>query len=334
MPLTSAHPTSPAAPAHSCAHRRLKLPASSMIPMLPPKPDFAAVAEAATRAETNLLRWFDATPEPAIEQLGVASQVIWRLAAVRKTLSLVGLKKKPFELVPPQLTKTMRELDRLMAQLEPPPTKPPRQPANPFAPYRPLPPLPPLYPRERREKAPRESAPSSTKPDNAARKQNEKDTPKPVVACPELKNPMHTAQAAERQVNQLCKEAGLSTPAPAPATPIPDAAPATPNEPDPAHKSYTPYMSYSSDPPDPSDSALRTPRSALDTLPELPVLPHPDDVDDPEYVPDIRRLAGYIDLLAKHVDATMRPLPPVHPKAFDICPEVSDLCPTLRPKPT
>ena len=117
---------------------------------------------------------------------------------------------------------------------------------------------------------------------------------------------MHTAQAAERQVNQLCKESGLPTPAPP--TPAPDS-------------------SLESD----SDSALCPPRSALDTLPELPVLPHPDEINDPEYVPDIRRLAGYIELLHKHVKATLRPLPPMHPKAFDMCPELRHL---LRPPPT
>jgi hypothetical protein len=247
MPLapstTSASPSSPAAPPRPCAPPRLKLPESSRIPILPPKPDFAAVAEAATRTETNLLRWLDATPEPTIEQIGISAQAVWRLAAVRKTLSLVGSKtKRLIGQVPKQLTQTMQELDRLMAQLDPPKPKPPTvpppksslKPLPPLPQLPPLPPLPPLFPPQ-----PREAAPKAY----AARKQTEKVTPRPVAVCPELHSPMHTVQAAERQVNQLCKEAGLPSLDPSPNTPAaaPEAAsssietaPATPETPAPA----------------------------------------------------------------------------------------------------
>jgi hypothetical protein len=228
--------------------------------MLPPKPDFAAVAEAATRAETNLLRWFDYTPEPSLEQLDVSSKVIWRLAAVRKTLSLVGSKtKRLIGQVPKQLTQTMQEIDRLMVQLAPP--KPPR-PAPPPSSLKPLPPLPslpplpPLYPHES-NRQPRELAP------RAARAETEKDAPHPVAVCPELQNPLHTVQAAERQVNQLCKEAGIpaptpepptpapqtSSPAPVPPTPAPGTAPATAQPtPHPTYTPSTPHKPYPSDP--------------------------------------------------------------------------------------
>ena len=218
VPMIHTSTTSTRPPA---APPRLMLPESSRIPILPPKPDYAAVAEACTRTETNLLRWLDYIPEPTLEQLDVSSKVIWRLAAVRKTLSLVGLKKKPNTLVPKQLTQTMLELERLMAKLGPPPPKPkfPRQPPNPFAPYPPYPPLPPLpplsplYPRDQREQTqpqdsdlpPEVSGPKT--PDSGL----QTSSPRPVAACPELHNPMHTVQAAERQVNQLCKE-GLRRP--------------------------------------------------------------------------------------------------------------------------
>ena len=284
-----------------------------MIPILPPKPDFAAVAEAATRTETNLLRWLDATPEPTIEQIGISAQAVWRLAAVRKTLSLVGLKKKPNTLVPKQLTKTMLELERLMAKLGPPPPKPksPRQPPNPFAPYPPYPPLPPLpplsplYPRDQREKVPQAADPQTQDSDfpsqasdlksqeSGLKTQNSGESAsRPVAACPELQNPMHTVQAAERQVSQLCKDSGVPTPAPDP-TPESD-----------------------------SHSALRPPHSALDGLSDSLGRPHPADPSDPEDVPDIRVIAAYVNNLYNHVRAKIGPLPPMHPKAFDLCPEL------------
>ena len=298
----------------SASPKRLKLPASSLIPILPPKPDYAAVAEACTRTETNLLRWLDYIPEPTLEQLDVSSKVIWRLAAVRKTLSLVGLKKKPNALVPKQLTQTMLELERLMAKLGPPPPKPksPRQPPNPFAPYPPYPPLPPLpplsplYPREQREQA---QPPASSPETPASSSQPLASSLQPlasVSACPELHNPMHTVQAADRQVNQLCKDSGVPTPPPDP-TPEP---PATPNEPDSSHRSYESHKSYSSDPTDPTDPS--------DSLGR----PHPADPSDPEDVPDIRVIAAYVENLYQHVRAKIGPLPPMHPKAFDLCPEL------------
>jgi len=40
----------------------------------------------AERAEARLLAWFDKTPEPAIGEINSASQALWRLTAVRKTL--------------------------------------------------------------------------------------------------------------------------------------------------------------------------------------------------------------------------------------------------------
>jgi len=44
----------------------------------------------AERAEARLLAWFDKNPEPAIGEINSASQALWRLTAVRKTLALLA----------------------------------------------------------------------------------------------------------------------------------------------------------------------------------------------------------------------------------------------------
>ena len=252
MPMTPATPSSTAAPASAPASPRLRLPESSRIPILPPKPDYAAVAEAATRTETNLLRWLDYTPEPSLEQIDVSSKIIWRLAAVRKTLSLVGTKNKQLiGKVPKQLTQTMQEIDRLMAELAPPKPKPPK------STLKPLPPLPPLYPRAQREPA---LQAADLQPLASGLGSLASSAPRPIATCPELRNPMHTVQAAERQVGQLCQEAGVPMPlpepkpAPAPAVSIPQTAPATAHPtPDPAYRSSKSYGSSRSFPTAPAE---------------------------------------------------------------------------------
>jgi len=66
----------------------------------------------AERAEARLLAWFDKNPEPPINELNSASQALWRLTAVRKTLALLSNtdfapsaepepEDEKFELMPP-----------------------------------------------------------------------------------------------------------------------------------------------------------------------------------------------------------------------------------------
>lgn len=102
----------------------------------PPRPipaHLLPVEQLAVRAEQRLNLWFDCTPQPPIDQLAVATQAIWRLAAVRKTLMVAaGHRFKPAKgsgrTIPPELARAMQELETLAAGLNPP-----RRPAPPAA---------------------------------------------------------------------------------------------------------------------------------------------------------------------------------------------------------
>ena len=216
-PSTATPPTSRSAPA------ALKPAQGSQASRTAPvRLDPDAVEAVALRAERRLNLWFDAVPSPSIEQLGVATQAIWRLAAVCKTLHFIRTGKphkptRPPNPFPPAMLKSLSELERLVAELDPPKPKRVPPPPSSMAPLPPLPSLPPLPPLDRLPwnlpGPPRKKAPKSP------------DTPPPVAACPELRNPANTAQAAERQAHKLCREAGLPDLDPTPQIPASDPQP-------------------------------------------------------------------------------------------------------------
>ena len=191
--------------------------------------DLPAVEAAVARTEARINLWLDTVPDPSIEQLGIASLALWRVAAVHKTLYLVRTGKYSTRHVlpiPKEFLKSIRVMEEAVKLLHIPPPKPPKPKSppsggepNPFAPYRAG--LPPLHLAPREQKP----APAKAEPNDTDQIGDAPHTPRKVVACPELAHPDRTIQAAERQANELCNEAGLPDPEPTPEAPI--AAPET-----------------------------------------------------------------------------------------------------------
>ena len=211
--------------------------------------DLPAVESAVARTEARINLWLDTVPNPPIEQLGIASLALWRVAAVHKTLYLIRTGKYSTKHVlpmPKEFLKSIRVMEEAVKLLHIPPPKPPKPKSppsgaepNPFAPYRVG--LPPLHLASREPKPAPEFGPltdsalcaPSEKAHWAFETALESPAPRKVVACPELANPDRTIQAAERQANDLCKEAGLPDPdsTPEAPAPTPETASASPENP-------------------------------------------------------------------------------------------------------
>jgi hypothetical protein len=184
----------------------------------------------ADHAQERLNLFLDAVPLPTADQLNALSQAIWRLTAVRKTIYLIAIGKYSYKGAvpfPKGLKKNIRILEEAVKLLGPLPrpafsasarrnasvpcgSSAPRLSAS-------LPSLGGGAPRLRlRRRGPQKPIPASesgslTDTDSALH------TPPSALecqapACPELRAPLSTAQAAAHQADQLCREAGLPTP--------------------------------------------------------------------------------------------------------------------------
>lgn len=220
---------------------------STTSPAPPAKFDLDKVEAMVRRAEDRLELWFNAVPCPSIEQLDAATLALWRITAVHKTLCLYRkgkYSKRPSLPLPKEFLHSIRVMEETLNLLSPPPkpraSKPKMPPLPPGMP--PLPPLPALPPLPRTPFPPLHPPQRAPKPEQPAPKAKSDpfERPRPVAECPELRNPMYSAQAAARQADKLCKEAGLPAPGPTPNTPenapgnsaaLPDIARSTPDTP-------------------------------------------------------------------------------------------------------
>ena len=87
---------------------------------------FSEIDALSTHAERRLKSWFAAVPDPSIEQLAHASQAIWRLTSVRKTLILAASPnfqarsgRRAKAAINTALSEAMRELEAEMARFMP-----------------------------------------------------------------------------------------------------------------------------------------------------------------------------------------------------------------------
>jgi hypothetical protein len=240
----------------------------------------------ADHAQERLNLFLDAVPLPTAAQLADLSQAIWRLTAVRKTIYLIAIGKYSYKGAvpfPKGLKKNIQVLEEAVKLLCPLPLPRPSTsisarrgsasvPCGSSAPplSTGLPSLgggaPRLHLRRRAPQIPKPAPPDEPAPDqdpnssgpltddSALRAPSSAlESPPSALecqapACPELRAPLSTAQAAARQADELCQQAGLPNPdlapetssrtseisAPAPETAEPSAcasAPATANGP-------------------------------------------------------------------------------------------------------
>jgi hypothetical protein len=204
----------------------------------PPPPDLAAAADLASRVEKRLGRWLDLEPNPTIEQIASASQAVWRLTAVRKTLLIAAngypVRRKSLREIDPELADILRlvlDLEQAVsarnnpekAAQSPNPTvamspEPTPQPKTPDNPLQPPPPDHPSFPSStkftgyrtppRRRPASVPSVPSMSSTPSSSHSSH-------LSSCPSLRAPFHSARAAESQVNALYKSSSLSKDRPA-----------------------------------------------------------------------------------------------------------------------
>lgn len=258
-------------------------PPDDLAPLkLPPNTDLDKVESIVRHAEDRLELWFIAVTNPSIEQLDVATLALWRITAVHKTLCLYRkgkYSKKPSLPLPKEFLHSIRVMEETLNLLHPPKPKAPKPKTPPVPPFPPLTPgMPPLLPLPTLPPLPRTPFPPLHPPQRTPKpepqlgvapkpKSDPFERPRPVAECPELRNPMHSAQAAARQADKLCQEAGLPDPEPTPEAPAP--APTKPEssapEPEPtsapdstykpytAYQAYKPYSSVPTDPIDPTD---------------------------------------------------------------------------------
>lgn len=218
----------------------------------------------ADHAQARLNLFLESVPLPTAAQLADLTQAIWRLTAVRKTIYLIAIGKYSYKGVvpfPKGLKKNIRILEEAVSLLCPP--RPalaafrrcgsgasPRLSTG-------LPSLDGNAPRLRlRRRGPQKLKPapesnaltdpmwhghpardlSIAGPESnslidsvleSSHSELDSSAPCNAPACPELRAPLNTAQAAARQADQLCEQAGL--PAPETTTEIPTPAPRLPD---------------------------------------------------------------------------------------------------------
>jgi hypothetical protein len=197
----------------------------------------------ADHAQERLNLFLEAVPLPTADQLNALSQAIWRLTAVRKTIYLIAIGKYSYKGVvpfPKGFKKNIQILEEAVKLLCPPrpafSASTRRNSAIPCGSSAPrlssgLPSLgggaPRLRLRRRGPQKPNPAPESSAITDDSAlqvRRPSEPSRPPSALdcqapACPELRAPLSTAQAAAHQADRLCQDAGLPDPDPTPENP-------------------------------------------------------------------------------------------------------------------
>ena len=189
---------------------------------------------AADHAQERLNLFLAAVPLPTAHQLADLSQAIWRLTAVRKTIYLIAIGKYSYKGAvpfPKGFKKNIQILEEAVKLLGPlPKPKSSISTSTQCGSSAPglstkLPPLDGAAPRLRlRRRGPAKPKPapeSSAMTDDSALSTPPSALECPAPACPELRAPLSTAQAAAHQADELCREAGLPEPEPTPEIPAP-----------------------------------------------------------------------------------------------------------------
>ena len=204
-------------------------------PKSPARPNLDEIEAMVRRAEARLKLWFDAVPEPSLEQLDIATLALWRMTSVHKTLYFFRqgeYARRCAIPLPKEFLRSIRVMEETLDLLHPPKPKSPKSQAKTMpplpplpsgmSPLPPLPPLPsmrvvfpPLHPPQRKPPVPKPEPQPEPASEPASKSWIEFENPRPVSDCPKLRNPMHTAQAVMRQADKLCTEAGLPDPDPA-----------------------------------------------------------------------------------------------------------------------